>query len=78
MTAAYRKTSSANQPWQAFRALQSAYIQLLQNPFYSPDDHIPVPGKPVASLAACQPISNKRFVMDVKHIGDSWVPGAAL
>ncbi|CAG8935374.1 unnamed protein product [Penicillium salamii] len=62
----------------AFRALQSAYIQLLQNPFYSPDDHVPVPGNSAASLSACQPISNKRFIADVKRIGDSWVPGAAL
>ncbi|CAI7662377.1 unnamed protein product [Penicillium bialowiezense] len=62
----------------AFRALQSAYIQLLQNPFYSPDDHIPVAGNSTASIAASQPISNKKFVADVKRIGDLWTPGAAL
>ncbi|CAG8894725.1 unnamed protein product [Penicillium egyptiacum] len=60
----------------AFRALQSAYIQLLQNPFYSPDDHVPIPGN--TSFSACQPISNKKFVADVKRIGDSWAPGSSL
>ncbi|KAJ5501681.1 Sedlin [Penicillium expansum] len=62
----------------AFRALQSAYIQLLQNPFYSPDDHIPIPGNTASSLSACQPISNKKFVADVKRIGDLWAPGTSL
>ncbi|KAJ6012924.1 hypothetical protein N7499_012475 [Penicillium canescens] len=62
----------------AFRALQSAYIQLLQNPFYSPDDHVPIPGNKAASLSACQQISNRRFIADVKRIGDSWAPGNAV
>ncbi|EKV05298.1 Sedlin [Penicillium digitatum] len=62
----------------AFRALQSAYIQLLQNPFYFPDDHIPIPGNTASSLSTCQPISNKKFVADVKRIGDSWAPGTSL
>lgn len=63
---------------QAFRALQSAYIQLLQNPFYSPDDHVPIAGNTASSLSACQPISNKKFVADVKRIGESWAPGTSL
>ncbi|KAJ5787423.1 hypothetical protein N7457_002413 [Penicillium paradoxum] len=62
----------------AFRALQSAYIQLLQNPFYSPDDHVPIPGNKPASVSACQPISNQKFIADVKRIGDTWAPGATM
>ncbi|KAJ5144126.1 uncharacterized protein N7515_002913 [Penicillium bovifimosum] len=61
----------------AFCALQSAYIQLLQNPFYSPDDHVPVPGNKAASVSACQPISNQRFIADVKRIGETWAPGSS-
>lgn len=63
---------------QAFRALQTAYIQLLQNPFYSPDDHVPIPGNKPTSVSACQPISNQKFIADVKRIGESWAPGTAL
>ncbi|KAJ5474810.1 hypothetical protein N7475_004376 [Penicillium sp. IBT 31633x] len=62
----------------AFRALQTAYIQLLQNPFYSPDEHVPIPGNKAASVAACQPISNRKFIADVKRIGESWAPGTAV
>ncbi|KAJ5081415.1 hypothetical protein NUU61_009679 [Penicillium alfredii] len=59
----------------AFRALQSAYIQLLQNPFYSPDDHAPVSGNTAASPSTCQPIFNPKFIAHVKRIGESWAPG---
>jgi len=62
----------------AFRALQSAYIQLLQNPFYSPDDHAPTPGATPGTASACQPISNSKFIADVQRIGASWAPGTAL
>lgn len=70
------KTNSPNS--QAFRALQSAYIQLLQNPFYSPDDHVPTPGATAGAASACQPVSNPKFIADVKRIGESWAPGATL
>ncbi|GLI80136.1 hypothetical protein PoHVEF18_008487 [Penicillium ochrochloron] len=62
----------------AFRALQSAYIQLLQNPFYSPDDHAPTPGATAGAASACQPVSNPKFIADVQRIGESWAPGTAL
>ncbi|KAJ5556908.1 Sedlin [Penicillium tannophilum] len=62
----------------AFRALQSAYIQLLQNPFYSPDDHVPTPGVTAGSASSCQSISNSKFIADVKRIGETWVPGAGV
>jgi trafficking protein particle complex subunit 2 len=59
---------------QAFRALQTAYIQLLQNPFYNPDDHNPlalVNGHGTKSLR----ITNKRFINEVKRVGETWAPG---
>ncbi|KAJ5907979.1 hypothetical protein N7495_000661 [Penicillium taxi] len=62
----------------AFRALQTAYIQLLQNPFYSPDKHAPGPGAAVGSATSCEPISNSRFIADVKRIGETWTPGTAI
>ncbi|KAJ6107932.1 hypothetical protein N7523_009255 [Penicillium sp. IBT 18751x] len=61
----------------AFRALQSAYIQLLQNPFYSPDDHISTHGMAAGSASGCQPISNPRFIADVRRIGEAWTTGNA-
>ncbi|KAJ5683194.1 hypothetical protein N7462_006359 [Penicillium macrosclerotiorum] len=62
----------------AFRALQNAYIQLLQNPFYSPDDHAPTSEMAASSASSCQSISNPRFLADVQRIGANWAPGTAL
>ncbi|KAJ5172272.1 hypothetical protein N7492_004865 [Penicillium capsulatum] len=61
----------------AFRALQSAYIQLLQNPFYLPDDHTPLPGTTIGLPSTSQPISNPGFIADVQRIGNQWAPGGA-
>ncbi|CAI7618443.1 hypothetical protein N7533_004756 [Penicillium manginii] len=60
----------------AFRSLQSAYIQLLQNPFYSPDDHAPAPGSAASAASNSLPISNPKFIAEVQRIGETWVPGA--
>ncbi|KAN0072496.1 Sedlin, partial [Elaphomyces granulatus] len=61
----------------AFRALQNAYIQLLQNPFYSPDAHIPNVKATTPKHSPCS-LSNRKFLTEVKRIGDSWVPGIAI
>ncbi|KAI5295242.1 hypothetical protein KEM52_001957 [Ascosphaera acerosa] len=58
----------------AFRALQTAYIKLLQNPFYSPQTADPI------SRATFNPfgntaITNATFIADVKQIGEVWRPG---
>ncbi|KAL4789021.1 Sedlin [Aspergillus venezuelensis] len=58
----------------AFRALQTAYIQLLQNPFYSPDDHTAMTGSG-AQAAKHSHIMDKRFVSEVNRIGNSWAAG---
>jgi hypothetical protein len=56
---------------QAFRALQTAYIKLLQNPFYNPDSH---DSKPQESTGASVCITDQKFISEVKRIGESWSP----
>ncbi|QUC23084.1 uncharacterized protein UV8b_07325 [Ustilaginoidea virens] len=52
-----------------FRAMQSAYVRLLQNPFYEPDEHAPLGG------AGGKPIRSRRFDGDMRRIGEAWTPG---
>ena len=52
-----------------FRAMQAAYVRLLQNPFYEPDEHSPSTGR------GGKKISSKRFADDMRRIGEAWVPG---
>ena len=47
-----------------FRAMQTAYVRLLQNPFYDPDEH-----------AGAKRITSQRFARDMKRIGEAWTPG---
>jgi len=57
----------------AFKALQTAYIRLLQNPFYMPDEHTPMAvanGKGKGGE-----IKSPRFIREVKRIGETWRPG---
>lgn len=56
---------------QAFQALQTAYIRLLRNPFYVPDDHDPKIGQTRGSVE----ITSPRFIKAVQHIGNVWYPG---
>ncbi|OCL03603.1 Sedlin [Glonium stellatum] len=58
----------------AFRALQTAYIGLLRNPFYDPDDHSPVTANAEQRVGSTQ-ITSRRFIREVKRIGDTWTPG---
>ncbi|KXL42204.1 MAG: hypothetical protein FE78DRAFT_154909 [Acidomyces sp. 'richmondensis'] len=55
----------------AFQALQTAYIRLLRNPFYVPDDHDPKIGQTRGSVE----ITSPRFIKAVQHIGNVWYPG---
>uniref|UniRef100_A0A093VLW8 Trafficking protein particle complex subunit 2-like protein n=1 Tax=Talaromyces marneffei PM1 TaxID=1077442 RepID=A0A093VLW8_TALMA len=62
---------------QAFRALQTAYIGLLQNPFYNPDDQngaSPVETTNDTLLG----INDKKFITEVKRIGDMWSPNLTI
>lgn len=56
---------------QAFRTLQTAYIQLLQNPFYVPDDHTPM----AAGVGKGAAITSRKFITEVQRIGESWKVG---
>lgn len=59
---------------QAFKALQTAYVRLLQNPFYVPDEHTPM--AIAGGKGKGGGITSKRFVGEVKRIGDVWRPGS--
>ncbi|KAK2027721.1 Sedlin [Colletotrichum zoysiae] len=52
-----------------FRAVQNAYVRLLQNPFYEPDEHAPVSGR------GGRVIKSKKFEGEVRRIGETWTPG---
>ncbi|UNI20686.1 hypothetical protein JDV02_006753 [Purpureocillium takamizusanense] len=52
-----------------FRAMQTAYVRLLQNPFFEPDEHAPLGGR------GGRRITSKKFAEDMKRIGESWTPG---
>ena len=54
----------------AFKALQTAYICLLRNPFYVPDEHT------VAAGGA--QIKAKGFIKEVQRIGLAWKPGVTV
>jgi len=58
----------------AFRALQTAYIGLLHNPFYDPDEHSPITANAEGRVGSTQ-ITSRRFIREVKRIGDTWTPG---
>ncbi|KAH6722522.1 Longin-like domain-containing protein [Leptodontidium sp. MPI-SDFR-AT-0119] len=52
-----------------FRAMQAAYVRLLQNPFFDPDEHSPPTGR------GGKKITSKRFADDMRRIGEGWTPG---
>ncbi|KAI9727112.1 MAG: hypothetical protein M1828_007313 [Chrysothrix sp. TS-e1954] len=54
----------------AFRALHTAYIRLLRNPFYDPEEHLKR-GMPNAAPA---PVSSPQFGAAVDRIGKIWHP----
>ena len=62
----------ANEDEKVFRALQTAYIRLLQNPFYNPDDHTPMA---VANGKGKSEITSHSFIAEVQRIGMAWRPG---
>lgn len=50
--------------------MQSAYIALLQNPFFQPDEHSPITGQ------GGKRITSRKFTETMKNIGETWTPGA--
>ncbi|KAI9892270.1 MAG: hypothetical protein M1814_001729 [Vezdaea aestivalis] len=57
-----------------FRALQTAYIQLLQNPFYDPDELNPLGPNGEPKIGPVQ-ITSRAFIRQVQKIGMAWAPG---
>lgn len=53
----------------AFLAIQKAYVALLQNPFYDPDEHSPATGR------GGKKIESRKFTEEVRRIGEHWRVG---
>ena len=49
--------------------MQAAYVKLLQNPFYDPDEHTPPTGQ------GGKRITSRMFSEDMRRIGETWAPG---
>jgi len=47
---------------------------LLRNPFYNPDEHSPVTANVEQKVGSTQ-ITSRKFIQEVKRIGDTWMPG---
>jgi trafficking protein particle complex subunit 2 len=59
----------------AFRAVQTAYINLMLNPFFTPEERTPLQlansnGRPAT-------ITSKKFSAELQRIGGLWYPGIA-
>jgi hypothetical protein len=52
-----------------FRAMLAAYVALLQNPFFEPDEHAPLGGR------GGRRITSRRFGEEMRRIGETWTPG---
>ncbi|WPH02209.1 Trafficking protein particle complex subunit 2-like protein [Acrodontium crateriforme] len=55
----------------AFHAVQTAYIRLLRNPFYVPDEHNPKKAQGTGSLHIASP----GFTKEIERIAKIWYPG---
>ncbi|POS82764.1 hypothetical protein EPUL_006348 [Erysiphe pulchra] len=51
-----------------FKSMQSAYIRLLQNPFFDPDEYLLNEGN------SGKRITSPKFVEEIRRIGESWMP----
>ncbi|KAI2605937.1 snare-like protein [Hypoxylon fragiforme] len=62
-----------------FRAMQTAYVRLLQNPFYDPDEHAPLILPPAGGGGVGgKRISSRRFAEEMRRIGEGWAPGVTV
>ncbi|KAK6951014.1 hypothetical protein Daesc_007543 [Daldinia eschscholtzii] len=57
-----------------FRAMQNAYVRLLQNPFYDPDEHAPLVLPPGGGVGG-KKITSRKFSEEMRRIGEGWAPG---
>ncbi|KAF3058571.1 Malonyl CoA-acyl carrier protein transacylase [Daldinia childiae] len=52
-----------------FRAMQTAYVRLLQNPFYDPDEHAPLVLPPGGGVGGKR-ITSRKFAEEMRRIGE--------
>ncbi|KAI1118537.1 Longin-like domain-containing protein [Nemania sp. NC0429] len=57
-----------------FRAMQTAYVRLLQNPFYDPDETTTVPA---GAGVGARRITSRKFGDEMRRVGEVWAPGVA-
>lgn len=55
-----------------FRAMQTAYVRLLQNPFYDPDEA----ADGGMGAVGAKRITSRKFAEEMRRIGEVWVPGS--
>ncbi|KAF4551775.1 Hypothetical protein D9617_12g036650 [Elsinoe fawcettii] len=55
----------------AFRAIHDAYINLLRNPFYMPDEHSPA-YQSTQRTGGSLHITSKTFIREVDRVGRAW------
>lgn len=60
----------------AFKAIQTAYIALMMNPFYTPETRTPIQTMQATGKSA--EITSKRFIAEIQRIGSSWYPGITV
>ncbi|KAI5922770.1 Longin-like domain-containing protein [Camillea tinctor] len=67
-----------------FRAMQTAYVRLLQNPFYDPEETGSVAlalgarGPAAAAPGGGKRITSRRFAEEMRRIGEGWAPGVTV
>jgi trafficking protein particle complex subunit 2 len=57
----------------AFRAVQTAYIQLMLNPFFTPEERTPLQVANTTGRPAN--ITSRKFADELQRIGTAWYPG---
>ncbi|KAI1745204.1 Sedlin [Xylaria scruposa] len=60
-----------------FRAMQTAYVRLLQNPFYDPDETTVIAGGKPGVGTGAKRITSRKFGDEMRRIGETWAPGVA-
>ncbi len=60
----------------AFKAIHSAYIALMMNPFYTPEMRTPMQTMHATGKSA--EITSKRFMHEMQRIGKMWYPGVTV
>lgn len=61
----------------AFRAVHRAYVGLLRNPFYEPDEHDPKSHVGRTKVGGLE-IQSPKFDREIRRIAEVWYPGVAM